>query len=74
MTTHKFAVGQQVEFRPAATDVNIPRGLYTIVRRLPVEGNTCQYRIRNVRDGHERVVVEAKLLPAPARPVAAAPA
>ncbi len=61
MTAHKFAAGQTVEFRPGSMDVNIPAGVYTIVRPLPIEANLCRYRVRNQRDGHERVLPESQL-------------
>ena len=61
MTRHKFIVGQQVEFRPGSMDGNIPLGAYTIVKPLPIESNLCRYRVKNVRDGHERVVAESQL-------------
>ena len=61
MTTHKFSTGQKVEFRPGSMDGNVPLGAYTIVKPLPVEANTFRYRVKNVRDGHERVVVESQL-------------
>jgi hypothetical protein len=35
--------------------------MYTIVRLLPEEGNTPQYRIKAKTDGRERVVREDQL-------------
>lgn len=61
MITHKFAVGQNVEFRPGRYDLNIPHGIYSVVRRLPAEGNEPQYRVKNERDGHERIMRESQL-------------
>jgi hypothetical protein len=58
---HKFAVGQEVEFLPGRMDFNVPRGIYTIVRQLPMEANDYLYRVKNVRDGHERVMRESQL-------------
>ncbi len=46
MAAYRFAVGEQVHFLPSPTDHNIPRGTYTIVRRLPFEGKTCSYRVK----------------------------
>ncbi|MBV8093714.1 MAG: hypothetical protein JOY71_08630 [Acetobacteraceae bacterium] len=66
MATHKFTIGQQVQFVPGAAEFHIPGGLYTIVRKLPVEANECQYRVKNVRDGHERILRESRLTPAAA--------
>lgn len=59
--THKFQVGQAVQLTPGRQDGNTPSGTYTIQRLLPVEGRMVQYRVKNKRDGHERVVPEAQL-------------
>ena len=61
MIRHKYSVGQSVEFMPGQLDHNVPRGTYTIVRQLPIEARDCQYRVKNLRDGHERIVREAQL-------------
>ena len=57
---HKFAVGQKVEFLPGRNELHVPPGPYTIVRQLPAEANDCQYRVKHVRDGHERVMRESQ--------------
>ena len=51
---------------PIAWSVMSPGGAYTIQRALPDEGRDLQYRVKNVQDGHERVVSEAQLRPAEA--------
>ncbi len=61
MTLHKFKVGQTVNLTPNRQDGDAPPGAYTIQRLLPVEGRDIRYRVRNSRDGHERVVVEDRL-------------
>ena len=61
MVAHKFASGQAVEFNPSSFDGNAPRGAYTVVRQMPSETKDLQYRIKNSRDGHERVVRESQL-------------
>ena len=61
MVVHKFAAGQSVRFSPHRYEDNSARGLYTIVRLLPEEGSTPQYRIKSKTDGHERVVRETQL-------------
>jgi hypothetical protein len=38
---------------------------FKIVARLPDEGRGFQYRIKNVADGLERIVVEAEVSPLP---------
>jgi hypothetical protein len=61
MTNHKFKVGQTVNLIPNRLDRQLPSGAYTILRLLPIEGLDIRYRVRNSRDGHERVVLEGQL-------------
>jgi hypothetical protein len=61
MSRHKYAVGERVEFSPARFDGNVTRGVYTITRQLPSETLDLQYRVKNSRDSHERVVSESQL-------------
>ena len=35
---------------------------FEIVRLLPPEGGNPQYRIKSLRDGHERVVTESEIV------------
>jgi hypothetical protein len=60
MTSHKYAVGRTVEFVPS--DVRLsPLGRFEIVRALPIEHGIAQYRIKSLKDGHQRVVMESDL-------------
>jgi hypothetical protein len=61
MTPHRYAIGERVEFSPGRLDGNVPRGTYTIVRPMPSETPDPQYRVKNQRDSHERVVRESQL-------------
>lgn len=61
MASHKFIVGQEVEFLRGRADFHVPPGIYTVVRQLPIEANDCQYQVKNARDGHQRVVRESQL-------------
>jgi len=61
MRSHKFAVGQVVDFLPGPADGNIPRGKYTVQRLLPSETKDLQYRVKHAPDWHERVVLESQL-------------
>jgi hypothetical protein len=61
MHSHKFAVGQVVDFLPGPGDANVPRGKYKIQRLLPSETKDLQYRVKHAVDGHERVVPESQL-------------
>jgi hypothetical protein len=65
MPPHGFAIGQSVELSPGRFDGNVPRGTYTILRLLPNDASDREYRVRNARDGHERVVRESQLRPGP---------
>jgi hypothetical protein len=58
---HKYRVGQAVEFFPNRRVDHKARGRYTIVRLLPMDGNTPQYRVKNATNGHERMVWENEL-------------
>ena len=68
MPLHSFAVGQSVEYVPGRFDGTAPRGTYTVVRLLPNDQSDREYRVRNVRDGHERVVRESQIRRGPAPP------
>ena len=61
MPLPSFAVGQTIEFDPGKFDGTAARGTYTVVRLLPNDGSDREYRVKNVRDGHERVVRESQL-------------
>jgi hypothetical protein len=61
VAAHKFAAGQSVRFSPSRHEDMGARGVYTIVRTLPEEGNTPQYRIKAKVDGRERIVREDQL-------------
>jgi len=58
---HKFTIGERVAFTPTPFDGSAPRGVYTVVRQMPSETRDLQYRIKDTRDGHERVVRESQL-------------
>jgi hypothetical protein len=66
MLKHKFAVGDNVQALPDANNPNMPPGIYTIVKVLPVAGRGCQYQAKNAADMHGRVLDEALLRPADA--------
>lgn len=66
MSSHKFTIGQDVELLRGRGDFHIPPGIYTVVRQLPAEANDCQYRVKSLHDGHQRVVRESQLVRASA--------
>jgi hypothetical protein len=59
--SHKFRIGQSVEFFPGRGVDHRSKGQYTVVLLRPLEGDAPQYRIRNKVDGHERIVGEHEL-------------
>jgi hypothetical protein len=61
----RFTTGDRVTFIPGRTkkDGNVRRGVYTVVRALPIAAQGRQYRIKSDLDEHERVVDEAQLRP-----------
>jgi hypothetical protein len=60
MPSHKFAAGRKVEF--TASDLRLsPLGQFEIVRTLPIEHGILQYRIKSLKDGHQRVAMESDL-------------
>jgi hypothetical protein len=60
MTVHKFRSGQSVTMAPSSLR-STPKGRFEIVRQMPEEHGTHQYRIRSVLDGHERIVLESEI-------------
>lgn len=61
MTTHKYTVGQLVEFRPGRLVIAAPSRDFTIVRLLPAEGGDLLYRIKSVGEPFDRVAKEREL-------------
>jgi hypothetical protein len=61
LTGYKFAAGDKVALVTNSSNVNVRPGIYTIVRRMPVSGQGCQYRAKSALDNHERVLDEAQL-------------
>jgi hypothetical protein len=60
MVSHKYAVGRNVQFVPSELRLS-PLGQFEIVRALPIEHGIAQYRIKSLKDGHQRVVMESDL-------------
>jgi hypothetical protein len=61
MATHKFAVGQAVNFSPDRGQEQVRGARFKIIRLLPEAGNALQYRVKSETDGHERVAREDQL-------------
>jgi hypothetical protein len=61
MTSHKYKVGQSVEFRPSRSAMSTSSAVYKVVRLLPLEGQDPLYRIKSVAEPFERVAKEHEL-------------
>jgi hypothetical protein len=59
MPSHKFHVGEMVNFRP--TSRNVPGGAYEVVKQLPHNGREFEYRIKSANEEHQRVAGESEL-------------
>jgi hypothetical protein len=58
---HRFHMGQVVQFIPGRGIDHRAKGQYTVVRLLPMDGDTPQYRVKNKADGQERMARENEL-------------
>ncbi len=61
MAIHKYKIGQTVILTPNRQDGDAPSGSYVVQRLLPIEGSQVPYRVRNSRDGHERIIRESQM-------------
>jgi hypothetical protein len=61
MAFHKFKIDQRVIYQPEHNMMGDAGVVYMVVRLLPPAGREPQYRIRNAKDGHERVAAEGEL-------------
>ena len=61
MRAHKFEAGRTVEFVPSDLRLT-PLGQFEIVRALPIEHGIAQYRLKSLKDGHQRVATESDLI------------
>ncbi len=60
MPTHKFHLGQAVEFNPPR-GIYAPRGPYVVTAKLPGLDGVFEYRIRGTGEMHERMARENEL-------------
>ena len=56
-----FPSGQKVQLSRTSAQRNAASGLYEVTRQLPVDEGECRYRIKSIREQHERVVKESDL-------------
>jgi hypothetical protein len=62
MATHKFKVGQMVDFTPSRSGVPASVRSYKILRLLPKDGIECLYRIKTIAEAFERIAKESELV------------
>ncbi|RKK04813.1 hypothetical protein EBE87_20240 [Pseudoroseomonas wenyumeiae] len=60
MSEAVFQVGQVVAFARRLCDGHIPKGGFTVLRVMPLEGGLRTYRVRG-KDGQERAFEESQL-------------
>jgi hypothetical protein len=58
--THKFHLGQAVEFNPPR-GIYAPRGAYLVTAKLPERDGVFEYRVRSASEEHERTALENEL-------------
>jgi len=61
MAEHCFVLGQEVELVEGHRHSRSQAGPYTVLRLLPGAAEGREYRIKHIRDGHERMVIETQL-------------
>jgi hypothetical protein len=61
MNTHKFKIGQSVNYTSGPFGAGRGGGIYKITQLLPPEGDDFQYKIKSASEPHERVVKESQL-------------
>jgi len=61
MASHKFKVGQLVNFAPSRSGMSTSGRQYEVVRLLPPDAGELQYRVKCKGDTFERVAKESEL-------------
>jgi hypothetical protein len=61
MASHKFKVGQMVDFTPSQMGVLASARGYKILRLLPQENGQRLYRIKTIAEAYERIAKESEL-------------
>ncbi len=65
MSTHKFKIGQMVDFFPSQRTLSASVRAYKILRLMPFDGGELFYRIKTISEPFERVARESELKLAP---------
>ncbi|MFY9838436.1 MAG: hypothetical protein WAK55_18585 [Xanthobacteraceae bacterium] len=61
MSTHRFKVGQIVNYTPGVIGRIDAGAIFKITQLLPPEGDDFQYKIKSAAEPHERVAKESQL-------------
>ena len=61
VVSHKFKIGQAVNYTSGLFGAGSASGVYKITRLLPPEGDDFQYKIKSAGEPHERVAKESQL-------------
>ena len=64
VSSHRFKIGQSVNYTSGPFGFGSGRGVYKITQLLPPEGDDFQYKIKSAAEPHERVAKESQLNPA----------
>jgi len=61
VTSHKFKIGQSVNYTSGLFGAGSASGVYQVTQLLPPEGDDFQYKIKSAAEPHERVAKESQL-------------
>jgi hypothetical protein len=61
MRTHRFKLGEMVQYSPTGRMQSAPRGSYAVTGILPENDGKPEYRIKHFSEDCERVAQEAEL-------------
>jgi hypothetical protein len=61
VSSHRFRIGQSVNYTSGPFGVGSGSGVYKITQLLPPEGDDFQYKIKSAAEPHERVAKESQL-------------
>ena len=62
MKTHKYRVGQTLNYKPSGPSRMQGRGDVKIERLLPADQTGNLYQVESLFDGHKRVVRESEII------------
>lgn len=61
MATHRYQVGERVQYVRSPFDGHAASGVYTITRLMPADGQDPVYRVKSANEAHERTMAESQL-------------